>query len=97
MPDPVSQSEAPAYVPFALRLDQAEHVWGAVEAVIRSCREADRPVTEYAPLCAALVIMGRAIEAKRAETQQATSARSESRPGVGADPDRTPSRGPSEA
>jgi hypothetical protein len=55
----------PVFVPFALSLDQAEHAWGAVKAVLDSCRAVGRPPTEYAPLAAALVVMGRAIEEAR--------------------------------
>jgi hypothetical protein len=55
----------PVFVPFALSLEQAEHAWGAVKAVLDSCREAGRPAAEYAPLAAALIVMGRAIEKAR--------------------------------
>lgn len=57
----------PIYVPFALRLDQAQHVLGAIKAVIDSCKEEGRPVLEYAPLLAAFITMVKAVD--KAETE----------------------------
>lgn len=56
------------FVPIALREDEAEHVLGAVAAVLASCREAGRPPTEYAGLAAAQIRLAQAYRKALAST-----------------------------